>query len=183
MSRSPVSRRYAQAMVELADEGNTHAEMRADFDKLAAVLKEVPEAVELLSNPTIAQSKRRELLQDLIGKLQLGSAIGNLAKLLLDKGRFNVVDDIHATFSELLDARSGKVTAEVTSAKTLTDESVKQIQAALASRLGKQVVVETQVDESLIGGLVIKVGNVIYDASVSNHLTRLRDKLLASHVG
>lgn len=183
MSRSPVSRRYAQAMVELADQDGSHAALRADFDKLAAVLSEVPEAAQLLSNPAVAQSKRRELLNDMLTKLNVGASVGNLARLLLDKGRFAVATDIHAEFSDMLDARSGKVTAQVTSASPLSDGTLTQIQAALAARLGKQVVVETAVDDQLIGGLVIKVGNVIYDASVSNHLTRLRDELLASHVG
>lgn len=183
MSRSPVSRRYAQAMLELADAEGSHAALRASFDGLAGALAAVPEAVALLSNPTVAKARRKALLSEILTSLQITGTIASLANLMLDKGRFGVVTEVHASFEEMLDARTGRVTAEVISAFALGDAAKASIQAALAKRLGKEVLVETREDSQLIGGLVIKVGNTIYDASVSNQLDRLRERLTASHVG
>ncbi len=182
MSRSPVSKRYAQAMLELADETGGAVALRADFDKLATVLRDVPTVVDMLSNPTVAMGTRATLLDDMLGKLGITGNINNLARLLLEKGRFDVALEIHATFSEMLDARSGRVTAEVTSAVALDAAAQGRIQAALAKQLGKDVQLEATQDSALMGGLVIKVGNVVYDASVKNHLDRLREQLLSSHV-
>ena len=182
MSRSPVSRRYAQAMLELADSEGSHVALRKDFTALATALRGVPEAVELLSNPTVAKARREALLGEILSSLKITGRVASLAKLMLDKGRFDVIVEVHDRLEEMLDARTGRVTAEVTSAVPLDSAASAKIQASLAKRLGKEVVIETHEDKALIGGLVIKVGNTVYDASVRNQLTRLRERLSSSHV-
>ncbi|MCO4761420.1 MAG: F0F1 ATP synthase subunit delta [Myxococcales bacterium] len=183
MSRSPVARRYAQAMVELADADGSHAALRKTFGALTSALLSVPESIALLSDPTVAKSARAKMLSEIMGQLQISGPIANLAKLMLDKGRFAVLADVHASFEEMLDARTGRVTAEVTSAVPLDAAAQDKLVSTLAKRLGKEVVIETSTDPALIGGLVIKVGNTIYDASVKNQLGRLREQLTSSHVG
>lgn len=182
MSRSPVSRRYAQAMLELADAEGSHVALRNDFSTLAGTLNAVPEAVALLSNPTVPKARRKALLSEILTSLKITGTIASLANLMLDKGRFGIIGEVHDSFEEMLDARSGRVTAEVTSAVALDATAQARIQTALAARLGKDVVIETREDPALLGGLVIKVGNTIYDASVSNQLDRLRERLTSSHV-
>lgn len=182
MSRSPVSRRYAQAMLELADGDGSHVALRKDLSTLAEALRGVPEAVELLSNPTVPKARREGLLGEILTSLKIEGTVASLAKLMLDKGRFNVIVEVNDRLEEMLDARTGRVTAEVTSAVPLDGAATAKIQASLAKRLGKEVVIETHEDKALIGGLVIKVGNTVYDASVRNQLNRLRERLTSSHV-
>lgn len=181
MSRTAVDRRYGRAMVELCDEQGNHDAIRADFDRLAAVLEDGPEVVDFLANPVVPEADRRKLLEDMLGQLGVTGPIANLARLLLDKGRFGAMPGIHATFSDLIDGRTGRLQATVTSAVALDEVALARVHGMLAKRFNKQVVLETQVDESLIGGLVIQIGNTVYDGSVRNHFERLRDQMMSGY--
>ncbi len=176
---SAVARRYAQALVDLCDERGDHVAVRDAFDRLAAVLAEVPEAREFIANPVIKEGDRAKVLDDLLAKTKAGDTVGRFAKLLLQKGRFDAIAAIHQTFSTELDSRTGRLSAHVTSAIALDKVTLGRIEKALAGARGRDVQLESNVDEALIGGLIIRVGNTVYDGSVRNHLDRLRDKMLA----
>lgn len=183
MSRSDVARRYATALVELCDERNNHEAVRKGIDGLCAVLAEVPEAASLLANRTVPVSRRRELLDTLLGKLAADAVVNNAARLLLDRGRIADLPAIAERLGAMLDARTGKVTAEVVSAVPLDDATLARVGTALGKRLGRTVEVTASVDSQILGGLRITVGQLVFDGTVKNHLSRLRERLTASHVG
>lgn len=181
MSRSAVERRYGRALVELCDAQSNHDAIRADFDRFAQLLQEAPEVTGFLANPVVPEADRRKLLEDMLGRLHITGPVANLTRILLDKGRFGAATGIHACFSELIDSRTGRLQALVTSATPLTDEAKARVHAMLTAQFDKQVVLETAVDEALIGGLVVRVGNTVYDGSVRNHFDRLRDKMMSGY--
>jgi F-type H+-transporting ATPase subunit delta len=179
MSNSAVARRYAQALVDLCDERGDHQAVRSAFDNVAAICRDVPEVVPFLANPTVAEADRTKLLDELISRTKADGAVANFVRLLLERGRFAAIVDIHERFSELLDGRTGRVVAHVTSAAPLVDAKIAEIKKMLAGAQGRDVTLDHDVDTELIGGLVIRVGNTIYDGSVRNHLERLRERMLA----
>lgn len=183
MSRSDVARRYATALVDLCDEKGNHEAVRKGFEGLTAVLAEVPEAAALLGNRTIALARRRELLEIMLGKLGADAIVNNTAKLLLDRGRISDLPAIVARLGEMLDARTGRVTADVVSAVTLDAATLERVRTALGKRLGREVELTASVDPAIMGGLRITVGQLVFDGTVKNHLSRLRERLTASHVG
>lgn len=177
MSNTAVARRYAQALVDLCDEANNHTAARGDFDRIAQVCADVPEALTLLANPTVPEADREKLLADILTRCKVEGHVANFTKLLLERGRFDALGDIHARFSELLDARTGRVVAHVTSATPLADAKLAEIKAMLAGAQKREVSVEYAVDADLVGGIVIRVGNTVYDGSVRNHFERLRERM------
>ena len=179
MSNTAVARRYAQALVDICDDSGKHKEIRGAFDRVAAVCREVPESVTFLSNPTIPEADRRKLLDTLLQQAKADGVVTNFVRLLLDRGRFAAIVDVHERFAELLDGRTGRVVAHITSATPLADAKVAEIQKMLAGSGGREVTLDHDVDASLIGGLVIRVGNTVYDGSVRNHLDRLRERMTA----
>ncbi len=183
MSNSIVARRYAGALVELCDERGDHEAVRQAFDRVAGVLAEVPEALALIANPTVNEDEREQLLNSLVTQSKADGAVGNLLKIVFDRGRFADVPAIHERFSEQLDGRTGRVQAHVVSAVALSDTALARIQQALAGNAGREVTLTTAIDAELIGGVVIKIGNTIYDASIRNHLERLRERMLAGTHG
>jgi F-type H+-transporting ATPase subunit delta len=179
MSRTDVARRYAQALIELADERGSHAAMASSVAKLRALLDATPEATVFLANRSVAVAERRKVLESVLSGLEVEPMLANLVRLLLDRGRIDDLGAIAARLNELLDAKSGVVKAEVVSAEPLDDASITRLRATL---LGADVELSASVDKDLIGGLRVQVGQLVFDASVRNHLDKLRERLAASHV-
>lgn len=174
-----VARRYAKALISLCDERGDGEAVRAHLLAVCAALDAVPEAHALVANPTIPLDQRRAVLTAVMGACGVAGTAVNLLQLLLDKGRIQVLPAISAEFSALLDLRSGRTEAQVTSAVALSEDAKTRLQGLLVRLLGKQVVLQASVDDQLIGGLVVRVGNTVYDASVANHLARLRQALVS----
>lgn len=173
-----VARRYAKALVSLCDERGDGEAVRSALVQLDAVLSQVPEALELLADPTRPLDQRKQLLAEVTARTQVQGTALDFVRLLLDKGRIGELPRIAQEFGEMLDARSGRVQAEVASATALAPAAQDRLASLLQRLLGKQVVLTTRVDPELIGGLVVRVGNTVYDASIANHLTRLRHQLV-----
>lgn len=174
-----LARRYAKAVMSLCDERGDGQTVRSALDGLVLVLGQVPEALQLLANPTVPLDQRKALLGQLLDAAAVQGTARNLVQLLLDKGRIQEIALVRQEFSTLLDQRTGRVEAQVSSPMALEPAAQQRVQALLGKLLGKQVVLVAQVDPALIGGLVVRIGNTVWDGSVSNHLDRLRQQLIA----
>jgi len=182
MSQTAVARRYAQALLEVCDEHKNHSAVQGQFDLLIALLTETPEAARFLANPTVTEAERQKLLASIIEQLKLSGPVANLSRLLLERGRFTAVEAIHSHFSEILAGRTGRVSAKVITAAPLGDAAKARVHAMLSKSYGKEVLLESDVDPELIGGLIIQIGNTVWDGSVRNHLDRLRERMLSGYV-
>jgi F-type H+-transporting ATPase subunit delta len=180
MSQALVAERYAIALVELCDERGEQDTVRAGFDGIIAVLKDADGVFAFLTNPTISGLERRKVLDTLLQTAGITGTLASFVRLLLDKQRFEAIEAIHTAFIERLDARTGRVQATVTSAVPLDAAAHSRVTAALGKALGREVDIESDVDPALIGGLIVRVGHVVYDGSVRNHLDRIRERLLAA---
>ncbi len=181
MSQSQIARRYAQAMLELCDEHKDHKAVRVDFDRLCATLGQEPSIGAFFADPSIAESKRAEVLASLLDKLKVKGNVANLARLMLEKGRFAAIEAVHERFQSMIDRRTGRVVATVTSATEIKKPAQQRLHKILEDLLKKKVDMQVSIDESLIGGLVVTIGNTAYDASVRNHLGRLRERLMSGY--
>jgi F-type H+-transporting ATPase subunit delta len=178
-SSSKLARRYARALVTLCDERGDGEAVRASLRTLAQVWVETPGALAYLANPTIAVETRRQTLDKVLTAAQAEGTARTFVQVLLDKGRIAELPGIETEFTAMLDARTGRVQADVVSATPLTQPSLDRLRELLARLLAKDVVLHPSVDAELLGGVVVRVGNTVYDASARNHLNRLRHRLLA----
>lgn len=179
-----IARPYAKAIFEVAQESNALAEVSESL-AAAALLFDDGQVAELLAKPSLNDKQRLEFLQGLfgetVGKDSLfagGSKHGtNTLKLLLEYGRVAVLPEIAAHFEALKAEVENTVDAVVTSATALSQQQVDEIAAALKKRLGADVNIATEIDESLIGGAVIRAGDVVIDGSIRARLEGLANSL------
>lgn len=168
---SLVARRYAQAALELADERDARDRWRADLAALAQIWSATPIALRL-DDPKLGRTRRmneaRTLLQGKVDPLVL-----NLVLLLVERGRASLIPRIAAAFERLEDERSGRAIAQVTSAIPLTDTQRENLRTQLSQRTGKTVEITEQVDPAILGGLIVRIGDELIDASVAARLRRL----------
>lgn len=179
-----IARPYAQAAFEVAQENNAVSDLSESL-AAAALLFEDGQLAEFLSRPSLNDEQRLEFLQGTFTKavgdgsvFAGGSQHGsNFLKLLLEYGRIAVLPEISAHFEALKAALENKVDAVVTSAAKLDQSQIDDIAAALKKRLGCDVNVETEIDENLIGGAVIRAGDVVIDGSLRARLEGLANAL------
>jgi len=172
---SGIAARYATAVFDLAkDEGSIDA-LETDIDTLDAALKESPDFRDLISNPVYSRAEQGAGVKALAGKMGLGQTMTGTLGLMASKRRLFVLPQLVQRLREAIAAHKGEVTAEVVSAKALSQSQSEALSATLAKTVGKDVKINATVDESLIGGLVVKVGSRMIDTSIRSKLAALQN--------
>ncbi len=177
MVTGSLARRYAKAVLELGTASGNLDKVGADLRSLAGAMKSSAELVTVLTNPAIRRNDRRKVIDALL--LQIGAQphSKNLVYLLLDGERMGSLEAISREVDAMIEAKAGRVAAEIISAKPLDPAQLSQIQAALEKLSGKKLIATKRHDPELLGGVVAKVGDVVYDGSLRTQLRNLRDEL------
>lgn len=173
MAELEAAKRYAQAAFDIALEANTIEAWRADLRDIAQVLSE-SSASALLADQRVPVDRRLAMVERTVDVQPLAL---NLAKLLVSKGRSLDARWVAEAFNHMADSQQGIVHARITTAVDLSAAELNGIRQQLSQRLGKTVVAEAVVDPSIIGGLVVQVGDRLVDGSVSTRLKSLRREL------
>ena len=175
LENSTIARPYASAVFELAQETDQAEEWSATLE-LLGVLASDKNMRQLMTNPRISRQQLQDLVFEVCGD-GLSGLGRNLVKVLVQAGRLQYAPSIKNQYEQMRAAAEGRVEVEVVAAYALDDRQQAGIAENIAGRLGKQVNIKTSVDESLIGGAVIRAGDSIIDASLRGRLTELRNEL------
>ena len=163
-------------MFELAQETGQVEEWSAMLGILGLISSDKDMRL-LITNPKVSWQQLQDLVLDVCGA-GLSGLGRNLAKLLVQANRMQYAYDIKEQYEQMRAAAEGKVDVEVVTAYTLDRQQQDSIAEIIAGRLGKQVNIVTSVDESLIGGAIIRAGDSVIDASLRGRLTELRNELV-----
>ena len=170
------ARRYAEAAFELATRDGDVDAWAAGL-ALAAGMAGDADVNRIVDNPAVPLAERNGVVAKVLaGRAPAG--VLNLARLLVQRGRFESVAGISAEFHRLHNRQRGIVEAVVTSAEPLTADETKAVRARIEAMTGSAVDLRTEIDSGLIGGLTVRVGDQLLDASVRGRLERLRDQLV-----
>ncbi len=175
MERSTLARPYAEAVFRLALERKA-LKAWSEMLQLAATVAADPQVAALIDNPRVPRERFVAFFLDVAGK-KLDKDAANFIRLLSENHRLALLPEI-ASLYELLRAQAeGRVEAEVISASAVSDAQLKDIAAALKKRLGRDIDLSTRIDPALIGGIVIRAGDLVIDGSVQGKL-----RALATHL-
>lgn len=169
-----VGERYAQALFDLADETRALEAVRADLKSLRAAWNESADLRRLATSPVIASEDQQKGLVAIADKAKFNPTTKNFLGLLGQNGRSRDLPGVIAGFEALYAKKTGVVAAEVVSAQALTAAQLKSIQTTLRASLGKDPEMTTRVDPSILGGLKVKVGSKLFDASLKTKLDQMK---------
>lgn len=171
---SGVVGRYATAYFELADEAGALDQTAADVTALQAALEESPELRAALSNPAVSRAELGKVASALASRMGLSDLTGKLLGLMAANRRLSALPKTLEAFQALVAEKRGETIVEVRSASALSDAQGAALRDSLAKALGKTVHMQSTVDPELIGGLVVKMGSRMIDASIRSKLARLQ---------
>ena len=175
MRSTRVARRYAQALMSAAEERRTLETTTADLTKIASVIQGSRDFRTFLTSPVVSIPRKKSVLKELFGTT-IGADTLAFLDLLVTKQREGELAGIIEQFHALHDLKMGIANVDVTSALELTAQQQKALQKELEQRTGKSVRLRVAVDASIRGGLVVRIGDTVLDASLTHQLERLREQ-------
>ena len=177
MSSQTVARRYASALADVIIARQEEAEVRDELASWEGMILSNPSLLEAFTNPTVPYEQKAKVLNELITRTKVRPTTANFLRILLKNQRLAELAQVNAKLAQVLDDRSGVVSAQVTSARPVADEIKVALEEKLGKITGKRVRLSFQTDETLLGGIVTRIGSTIYDGSVRNQLKRLGEEL------
>ena len=177
MSQRTIARRYARALAETLPDAPSLRRMEEELVAVAGLLVEEPELRELLTGPRLPVAAREETASKALASAGASDACRNFVGLLIRRYRLGIASEIAEEFSRVVRDRLGIVDAEVVSARPLGAELEGETRAALAKLTGREVRARFRVDPGVLGGLVARVGDMVYDGSIRGRLSRLRERI------
>lgn len=170
------SRRYAAALLEIAKENNILDEIYLELEMVVQELIKEKKMWQLMTSAQVEKEEKEKILQEIFEK-KIHDYLYNFLRVLLKKNRFIELELIFLAFKESYLNEKNILEASVLSAIKLTDEHIQKLQEQLEKRTRKKVIVKNKIEESILGGLVIYIGEQVIDGSVRNKLNVLRSNL------
>lgn len=172
-----IASRYAQALFELAKDEQGLAALEADTDQLSEALAQSPELAGMIASPMIAREEQAAAIAAIAARMGVSALMANTLALMATKRRLFVLPQLLVNLRARLAEAKGEVTAEVVAAAPLSLEQAAALSARLKASAGKSVKLNITVDESLIGGLVVKLGSTMIDTSIKAKLAALQNAM------
>jgi len=168
---------YAQALFEAARDREELEDTLEDLKEFVGALHESEELREFFYGPHLPETQKRRAIDALTE--QMSTSTRNFLKVLVDKGRVDILEDVVPRYEDLIEEYQGKVEVEFTTAVELSDEVIERVRSRLGEILeGREVLLETSVNPNLLGGAVVRVGERQIDRSVRTQLQGLRGEML-----
>ncbi len=172
-----IARRYARALFGLGEEVADPAAFLADLEAFTDAVDQSEELGRVMFTPLHPRAERRGVVGEVAERLGLRKELRAFVMILVDENRTRLIGDVRDSLRQLVEEAAGRVTAQITSARTLRKQELDAIREALARRLDVEVRLETSVDPDLIGGVVAQVGDQLFDGSVRTQLVSLGESL------
>ena len=172
-----IAARYARAVFDLSRESGDFKTLSADVAALDEAIKASPELREAMTSPVITRQDQGNAIGAVAAKMGLGDTLANTLRLMAAKRRLFVAPQMVTALKEMLAEDAGEVTAEVRAPKALTKTQSEKLAKALTASTGTDVNLDVTIDDSLIGGLVVKIGSRMIDTSVRAKLNALQNTM------
>jgi F-type H+-transporting ATPase subunit delta len=178
MRRKAAGAREARALLEVASRESDPDRVGMELDAIAEAMRTQPDVQALLLNPGLTVARRVQALQVVASSLGLTPLVSKLLVVFAERASLRLIPELAAAYRTRLLERRNIALAEITTAMPLSAETAERVARALGEASGKQVLVSSRVDATIIGGVVARIGSTVYDGSVTTQLARMRQKLV-----
>jgi F-type H+-transporting ATPase subunit delta len=178
MTGTTIANRYARALADVIVERRETAEVVKELIDFERMMSEHPQLRDVFASPVIGAEPKRAVLGELLTRIDLRQATANFLRLLLNNSRLHDLDQMLNALSRELDTRLNIVSAEVTTAREIGQQEKAALQSQLKAATGKDVRLQFRTDPAIIGGVVTRIGSLVYDGSIKNQLAQMKRRLM-----
>lgn len=178
MSQTTIANRYARALADVITERRETNEVVAELGQFEGILTQHTELRDVFASPVLPLERKRAVLNDLLTRMQLRPTANNFLQLLLNNARLHNLDQMLRALTRELDARTNIVSAQVTTARALDEQEQTRLRSQLQAATGKEVRLQFRTDPEIIGGVVTRIGSLVYDGSIKNQLAQMKQRLM-----
>lgn len=178
-SNSVVAKRYAKALFEVAQSKNIVEGVETELKVVVSALQSDENFAKFIVHPSIAKEEKVNVLKNAFAK-NVSETVLNTLQLLVESGREAIIEELLENYVSIANALTGSASAVVTTPRALSDKELAAVAVEFGKSIGKTVRAENVVDPSLLGGLTIRVGDRLYDGSLSGKLARLEKSLITN---
>jgi len=173
-----VTSRYARAFADVVFDQKLDAHtVSQQVYTFVTLMRENEQLRRVWENPSIPADQKRNLLDALVARVQALRPVRNFMAVVIDHGRVHQLDEIYRAFEHEMNERLGFAEAAVSSARTLSEQEKRDLEAQISKLTGKHVLAKYSTDSRLLGGAVVKLGSTIYDGSVRGQLQKIKEQL------
>ncbi len=177
MIRSRVAKRYAKALLSLGQEDGKFREYGKELDDFSIFFEANKELREILTSPAFVVGDRKKILKDLLARSDYSDMVKNFLNLLLDKNRMDAIREVSTYYEKLMDEVSQIARVDVLSPMPLKEDAARRLEKALEEMTSKKIRMEMKEDKGLIGGLVVRIGDLVFDGSIKAQIEGLKESL------
>lgn len=177
MIDTTLAKRYAKALVEIGQSNNALDKYGSDLTALKEIILESKDFREVLVSPVFTKDDKKKIAGEILAKIGADTVVKNFVNVLIDRKRIDQLNGIETAYQLNVDEIRGITRGEVTSSEPLEKSDLSRVTEVLSKISGKMVIVTTKVDPTLIGGLVAKVGDMVFDGTIRTQLNQLKESL------
>ena len=171
-----IANRYADALFQLSEEENVSKDIYSELRDVVDIVKNNKDLDNVLKSPLVSKAEKIDLIEKIFSD-KINRNLKNFLKILVEKGRISSLKSIELTFKQLLNDKNNIIEGTVISAIPMSDDKVKQLEENLSKKYNKNVTLENKVDETILGGVIVRLGNTQIDGSVKSRLDNIKDQL------
>ena len=171
-----IADRYAQALFEVGEETQTTSELYQELSELVKILNENNDFYSFLKSPLISCEDKKTVMQNIFEN-QLSDSMNNFLKIVIDKDRMSVIENIKESYKSLLNDKNNVLEGTAITAVALSEEEIKDLEKNLSKKYNKNVTLTNVVDEAILGGVLVKLGNEEIDGTVRTRLSNIKKQL------
>ena len=171
-----IADRYAQALFEVGEETQTTNELYQELSELVVILNENKDLYNFLKSPLIGREDKKNVMKNIFEN-QLSKNMNNFLKIVIDKDRMSAIVNIQESYKNLLNDKNNILEGTVITAVALNEKEIKDLEKNLSTKYNKNVTLTNVVDETILGGVLVKLGNEEIDGTIRTRLYRMKKQL------
>ncbi|MGH9768587.1 MAG: ATP synthase F1 subunit delta [Blastocatellia bacterium] len=179
MSVTTIANRYARALADVIVERSETKDVVNELSGFERMMAGHLQLRNVFASPVIATERKRAVLNELLARLSPHQTTANFLQLLLSNSRLQDLDQMLKALSRELDTRTNIVSAEITTAREISEQEKAALQGQLKAVTGKDVRLQFRTDPAIIGGAVTRIGSLVYDGSIKNQLAQMKRRLMS----
>ncbi|MDK2564800.1 F0F1 ATP synthase subunit delta [Romboutsia sedimentorum] len=171
-----IAGRYAEALFQVGEENNSTTNLYEELNSVIDILKSNQDFYNVLKSPLVTKVDKKDLVEKVFGN-QISDNLNNFLKIIIDKDRVAALEAVQKSCKALLNEKNNIIEGSAITAVPMSQEELKQLEAKLSSKYNKNVTLENKIDESILGGVLVRLGNEEIDGTVKTRLTKMKDQL------